>query len=125
MQPEDLQPRPKTIKIKDKDYRCKPMRMSHRLIIARLKPLFEDMERMSKDEKIELSADEILTAEHDIDVLVKSLVPDLQIGSLELEDTIELLAQIVNNSLPEEAQQLKEAKIEVNKDPKVMESTTG
>lgn len=114
----DLQPKDTKIKIHDKDYTCKPIRMSHRLIIAKLQPFFKQFELLSQGKEVDLPATKILEFEEELDVLIKSLIPELNNLTLRMEDIIEIITQIMQNAMPDESKELKEAKVEVNSDLK-------
>ena len=117
----DLQPKPFNIKVQDKEYLCKPIRMSHRLILARLTPFFKQFENAGNGEPIDLTAQQLLEFEAELNVLISDLIPALAGLTIEMDDIAEILSQIMNNILPDESKELKEAKVEVQNDPKAPE----
>lgn len=114
----DLQPKPFKVKIRDQEYNCNPIKLSHRLIIGRIQPLFTAMESMANEQEVEISSDKIMELENDLDNLIGSLIPELKNITLNIEDLAELLTQIMESTIPEEAKELKEMNVEVSKDPK-------
>lgn len=116
----DLQPKPTNITLKGNSYLCKAPRLSHRLIIARVQPLFEAASNVATGAKNTLTAEDTLSLEKDLDALIGDLIPTLNNVTLDIIDLAELVAQIMEIMLPEESKALKEAKVEIdsNKDPK-------
>lgn len=110
---QELQPKSFKVKIQGSEYDCKPMRMSHRLILGRIQPLFEQMANAAGEKPIDLSAAEILNYENELDVLLSSLIPELSDITLGMEDIGSILEQIMDTILPDDQKELKEAKIEV------------
>lgn len=119
---DDLQPKGFKIKIRDTEYDCKPLRLSHKLILDKLKPFFQDIENAANEKELALSAKDLISMESEIDVLIGDLIPTLSNITLGMEDLADILVQMINSVLPTEVQELKEAKVEVNSDPKVQKA---
>lgn len=114
----DLQPKQFKVKVKDTEFNCQPLRLSHRLIMGRIQPLFNAANDIASGNKVELKANEILELESDLDALIGSLIPELKNVNLDIMDIAELLSQMMESMLPEDAKELKEAKVEASEDPK-------
>ena len=115
----DLQPKPFNINIKGNDYKCNPLRMSHRIIIAKISPLFAQFEIIANGQEIEMSTEKIFELEKELDLLINNLIPELKNIELNIEDLANLIGLLMDSILPQESQDLKDAKVEVNNDPKV------
>ena len=114
----DLQPKTQTIKVKDVEYKCQPIRMSHRLIIAKIQPLFVELGHVVNGEKVNLTGAEMLELEAEIDTLIQSLIPELRNVTLDIEEIGNILQQVMDYMLPSDSKELKDAKVEVNTDLK-------
>lgn len=115
----DLQPKQLKITIQGKEYNCKPPRLSHRLIIGRIQPLFKAAEDMANGKQTEVSAEDMIQYENDLDTMIQDLMPELKGVTLDITNIIEIISQLLEAMLPAESKELKDAKVEVN-DPKVM-----
>lgn len=109
----DLQPKNFKVTIKEKEYDCKPLRMSHRLIIAKIQPLFDQFAVISKGEKIELTAEEMIMLEKELDVLISDLMPALRNVTLNIEDIADVINQLLDSVMPEDAKKLRDAKVNI------------
>lgn len=110
----DLQPKPFKIKIKDNEFNCKPIRMSHRLIMAKITPLFKAMEDVANGKEVELSSKQMIELEKELDVLIGDLIPQLSNITLEIEDIASVFEQIMDSTLPEDVKEMKDAKVQTN-----------
>lgn len=117
MSASDLQPKRFKIKIQANEYWCNPPRLSHRLIIGRIQPLFQAADDMSKGIQTEVTAEQMLQYEKDLDTMIQDLVPELKGISLDILDIAEIITQLMESMLPQESKELKDAKVEI--DPKV------
>ena len=113
----DLQPKPFKIKIQDKNYLCKQPRLSHRLIIGRVQPLFTAADDLANGKSTDITATQMIDYENDLDAMIQDLIPELKGIQLDIVDLAEIIGQIMEVMLPEESKELKEAKVEVS-DPK-------
>ena len=123
MSANDLQPKQFRVKVKGNEFNCQPLRLSHRLIMGRIQPLFNAANDIATGNKVELKASEILELESDLDALIGSLVPELKNINLDIMDIADLLSQMMESMLPDDAKELKEAKVEASENPK--EETIG
>lgn len=108
---EDLQPKPFKITLKGVELLCAPPRLSHTLILAKVGNIFQNSKDATKDE--------MRQAESDINEVVGELIPDLKDVQLDMNATLELITQLMDNIQPSDNKELKENKVEVNTDPKV------
>lgn len=118
----DLQPKSFKVTIKGQEFDCSPLRLSHRLILGRVQPLFNAAQDIAEGKKVELSSEEMIALEKDLDTLIGSLIPALNGVTLDILDIVDLISQMMNSMLPEDSKELKEAKVEVNKDLKAPET---
>lgn len=117
----DLQPKSFKVKIRDNEYNCKPLRMAHRLIIAKIQPFFEQLENLTLGKDVELSGKQILELEAELDALIQNLIPELGNITLDIEDISSILNQIMDSIMPDESKKLKEANVEVGKKKEIVE----
>ena len=113
----DLQPKQFKVKIKEKDYLCKPPRLSHRLIMAKVQPLFTAAEGLARGEDVSISAEQMVQYENELDFMIQDLIPELKGVELDILDIADLLSQLMDSMLPEDSKELKDSKVKVN-DPK-------
>lgn len=113
----DLQPKPFKVKIQDRTYLCKPPRLSHRLIIGRVQPLFKAMADLEQGKQTDIPAEDLLKYEEDIDVMIQSLIPELKGVTLDIIDLAEILGQIMDHMLPADSKELKDANVDMGKVP--------
>lgn len=120
MSTSDLLPKKTTINIKGKQYPCKPMKMSHRIIVAKLQPFFQQFENIANNKKVELGAEELLSLENDMDILIKDLVPGVkdiaQDMVLDTEDIADILNQLLDTAMPEDVKKLRDANVKIDQD---------
>lgn len=117
----DLQPSKFQVTINGKEYWCNPPRMAHRIILMKVQPLFEAIAALADGKDVEVSSDKIIEYQKDLDALFADLIPDLNGVTLDENDLVTVIDQLVTGSQPAEARQLAEAKVQVggeNPDPK-------
>lgn len=120
----DLQPSRFKVTVKGSEYWCNPPRMAHRIILVKVKPLFLAIADMAEDKDVDIDSSKVLEYQRDLDALFADLIPDLGDVTLDEADLVDVIDQLVQNSLPEEAKQLEAAKVKVGEpDPKA--ETTG
>lgn len=109
---QDLQPKEFDITIKGVKLRCKPLRVSHALVVTKLGDIFSN----PKD----YNTKQIRQAQADLDEVIGDLVPELKGIELGYEETAELIGQMMDGTQPEDDAKLKEAGVEFEvSDPKV------
>ncbi len=123
MSASDLQPKQFKIKVKGNEFTCNPLRLSHRLILGRVQPLFTAANDVATGQKVAINSAEIIELENDLDVLIGSLIPELKNVSLDILDITEIISQMMDSMLTDDAKELKNAKVEVSGDLK--EEKTG
>lgn len=114
----DLRPSRFKVTVKGKEYWSNPPRMAHRIILMKVKPLFDAIALLADGKDVDVDSTKILEYQADLDVLFQDLIPELKDVTLDEMALVELIEQLVENSMPEESKQLKAAKVEVNGDPK-------
>lgn len=112
----DLQPKPTKITIKDKEYLVQPIRMSHRLIIARVQPYFKEIVNVYEGERVSLSSQEILELEKDFDVLVNDLIPGLKNVTLDVAEMIYIVNFLLEGTKPEDIKEAEDSNVKVGKE---------
>ena len=106
---EDLKPKPFTVNIKGLELQCKPLRLSHALIVAKVGNIFQDSKA---------SKQEIKQAEVDIDEVIVDLIPELKGIQLDMNLTIELIQQLMEHVEPADNKELKNKGVAFDTDPK-------
>lgn len=105
---EDLKPKSFTVTIKDVELQCKPLRLSHALVVAKIGNVFQDAAKATKPE--------IKQAEKDMDELVAELIPELMGTELDMSATMELIQQLMDNIAPSDNKELAEKGVKFNTD---------
>lgn len=108
---DDLQPKAVEIEIKGVKLTSKPLRLSHVLTLAKLGNIFQNPEEYKRDQ--------IKQAESDIDEVIGELIPDLAGKQLDSNVVLDLIQQLMETVEPDDNQELKEHKVEIDTDPKV------
>lgn len=120
----DMQPKPHTIKHNGVEYICKIPRVSHKMVIAGLQPFFMSIAELAEGKKSKLSAKELFEAQEEIDALLNDLVPDMKNVTLNENDLVEIVTQILQGTNTTTEKALHENKIEAAEtDPKVTETS--
>lgn len=107
---EDLKPKPFTITVKGVELQCKPLRVSHALIVAKVGTVFQDVANTN--------AQKIKEAERDMDGVIAELLPELKGVDLDLNVTLEIVDQMMNHVEPSETKELEEAGVSFDAGPK-------
>lgn len=100
-----------TITVKGVELQCKPLRLSHALIVSKIGNVFQ----APKD----FNSKEIKQAEIDLDDVLTDLIPELKGISLGINDTVELITQLMDNVQPTDDKEVKDAGVRFDTDPKV------
>lgn len=111
---EDLRPKEFKIELKGVTLTCKPMRLSHALVVAKVADVLQNPAESTKQT--------IQSAEKDMDEIIAELIPELSGVELDMMDTIELITKLTDNSQPSDNQFLEKAGVKVG-DPKVTAKT--
>lgn len=108
---EDLQPKPFTVTVKGVELSCKPLKLSHALIMAKVGNVLQDSANTSKQQ--------IKEAEADITEVIGELIPELANKELDMTSLLSLIEQMMNSIQPEDNKKLKDQNVKVDTDPKV------
>lgn len=111
--PDDLQPKKFKVKLGEREFDCFAPRLSHRLILTRVQPLFMSVAEAAKGKEVEIPSEKIIEYEKDLDVLFGELIPELKNVTLDIEHVMSLVSQIMDEMLPEESKELKDNKVKV------------
>lgn len=107
---EDLQPKSFTVNIKGVELTCKPLRLSHTLIVAKIGDVFQNLNIIDKEQ--------IKQAEKDMDEVVAELIPELKDIQLDMQSTIDLITQMMEQVEPSDNKELNAKGVKFNTDPK-------
>jgi esterase/lipase len=108
---EDLKPKSFTVKVKGVELECKPLRMSHTLVISKVGEIFQNIGTVDKKQ--------IQQAEADMDEVIAELIPELKEIQLDMQGTLDLITSMMENIQPADNKELTEKGVEFNSDPKV------
>lgn len=106
---DDLRPKSFQVEVRGVKLNCKPLRLSHGLLVGKLGEAFQDTSKLTKQE--------IKQIQSDVDELVIELIPDLKDVELNMADTVELLSQLTDGIQPSDNEYLEKAGVNFN-DPK-------
>lgn len=107
---EDLQPKSFVIKIKDIELKCKPLRLSHTLILAKVGDVFQNISNAT--------AETIEQAEKDIDKVFSDLIPELKGMQLDMQATVDVITQMMEQIQPSDNAELNRKGVKFDDDPK-------
>lgn len=108
---EDLKPKSFKVNVKGVELDCKPLRMSHTLVISKIGDIFQNISKS----KVE----DIKQAEKDMDEVVADLIPDLKGIELDMQSTLDLITEMMKQIQPADNKELNDKGVEFNTDPKV------
>lgn len=108
---EDLKPKSFKVNIKGVELECKPLRMSHTLVISKIGEIFQNIGASSKEQ--------IKQAEADMDEVVADLIPELSGIELDMQSTLDLITEMMAHIQPADNKELNDKGVEFNTDPKV------
>lgn len=108
---EDLEPKNFKINLKGLELDSKPLRLSHALMAAKLGNIFQNPDKVTKEQ--------IKQAETDLDELIGELIPELSNKKLGMSTTLELLTQLMEHIEPADNKELREKNVKFDTDPKV------
>ena len=111
----DLQPRPIKLTVKGVELTSQPLRLKHALVMAKIGSVFENAAKAS--------AQEIETAQNELDAVFAELIPELKEIKLDMKDSMELLQKLMSYIEPDDNKELTENNVKFDTDPKV--GTTG
>ena len=112
---EDLRPKPFTIKVRGVELACKPLRLSHSLVVSRIGSVLQNPNEISKQQ--------IKQAEADLDEVIAELVPELAGIELDTASVIDIISQLLETVVPSENEELQKAGVKMQSDPKGVRTT--
>ncbi|RLA58676.1 MAG: hypothetical protein DRR04_10395 [Gammaproteobacteria bacterium] len=107
---EDLKPKPFKVTVRGVELECRPVRLSHTLILAKIGNIFENASTVSTEE--------IKQSEKDINELFAELIPELKGIDLDIGSTMELIQQIMDQVEPADNKELDKKGVKFDTDPK-------
>jgi hypothetical protein len=107
---EDLRPKNFTINIQGVELECKPPRLSHILVISKVGEAFNNIK--------DLDAKQIEQTQKDFDWVLNELLVGLNGIELGMQDSIDVLTQIMQEVSPEETKELEAKGVSFGTDPK-------
>lgn len=108
---EDLKPKNFKVNVKGVELDCKPLRMSHTLVISKVGEIFQNIKTADKKQ--------IQQAESDMDEVITELIPELKGIQLDMQGTLDLITSMMENIQPADNKELNDKGVEFNSDPKV------
>lgn len=108
---DDLKPKTFTITVRGVELECKPLRLSHSLIISKISDVFQNPDKYD--------AKQIIKAQEDIDFVFSDVIPALKF-ELDMSTTLEVIMQLMETIQPDDDKFLKENGVDL--DPKEQES---
>lgn len=108
---EDLKPKTFEIIVQGVKLNCKPLRLSHALVISKIGEVFKDTKSASKQE--------IKQAEVDMDEVIAELIPELKGIELDISNLMDLITQLMEHIQPSDNKELSDKGVQFNDDPKV------
>ena len=107
---EDLRPKNFSVTVKGVELQCKPLRLSHALIVAKIGEVFKDSKSATKQQ--------INQAQIDMDEVITELIPELKGIELDISAVMELIEQMMNTIQPDDNKELSDKGVAFNGDPK-------
>lgn len=114
---QDILPKPFTVTIKGVDLECKPLRLSHALIVGKLADVFNNPK--------EYTAKDIKLAEADIDDVIGEIMPELKGAQLGMTEIASIVTQLMSSVRADDDIELNEAGVRFENDPKAQTPQTG
>ena len=107
---DDLKPKTFKVTVRGVELDCKPVRLRHALILAKVGNIFENAKSATESD--------IEQAQKEVDKVFDELLPQLAETELDMEVTMALLEQIMGQIAPDDNKELKEKGVQVDTDPK-------
>ena len=107
---EDLQPKDFTINIKGVELTCKPLKLSHALMLSKIGDIFSNPQSATKAQ--------IKQAETDLDEVIEEVLPELKGKQLDMMATFDVITKMMEQIEPTDNQQIKEKGVSFDADPK-------
>jgi hypothetical protein len=100
-----------TINVDGVDLSCKPLRISHALIVSKVGDVFQNPSKYS--------AEEILQSEKDMDLVIGQLVPQLAGKQITINALTDIISQMMSSTQPNDDKYLQDNGVRFDSDPKV------
>lgn len=107
---EDLRPKNFKITIKGVELECKPLKLSHTLVIGSVGDIFSNI----KDADI----DTIRKAERELAEILPEIIPDLSGIELDGETMMDIITLVMESTTPSDAKYLEQNGVKKDVDPK-------
>ena len=107
---DDLRPKNFIISVQGLELDCKPLKMSHALIMAKLGDVFKNPKSATKDD--------IRQAEADLEEVIGELVPQLKGVELEMSVLMDVMTQMMEHVQPSDNRELKDKGVTFDEGPK-------
>lgn len=108
---EDLQPKPFIVKLKGHDIPSSPLKLSHALALAKVGEIFKSVQTAT--------VEQLKDAEKSASDVIHELMPDLNGIDLDMNLTVEIMQQLMNNIEPSDNKELTSKGVKFgNDDPK-------
>lgn len=107
---DDLRPKNFKVNIKGVELECKPLRMSHTLIVSKIGDIFQNVSTSTNEQ--------ITQAQKDMDQVIADLIPELSGIELDMSATLELITQMMDQVQPDDNKELSDKGVSFDTDPK-------
>lgn len=107
---QDLQPKNFTIKVKGVELDCKPLKLSHTLLVASVGDIFNNLSTSTPES--------IKKAEAEINSVIADTIPSLKDIELDGATTMEIITQLMQSTVPSDVKYLDENGVKLNASPK-------
>lgn len=108
---DDLKPKKFKVTVKGVELECSPLRMSHTLVVSKVGDIFNNIGDATRAQ--------ISQAEKDLDEVIGELIPELKDIQLDMQATIDLITEMMENVSPSDNKELAEKGVTFDTDPKV------
>ena len=113
---DDILPKSFVINIKGVELECRPPKLSHVMLLAKTSKVFQDLDNAS--------VEQIQEVQKTVDAVFEELIPELKGKSLDMDITVEVITQIMENVQPSDNKELADRGVSFNADPKVQTNPT-
>jgi hypothetical protein len=107
---DDLKPKNFKINIRGIELECKPLRLSHTMVIAKVGEVFKDATKATTEQ--------ILEAEKSMDEVIGQLIPEIKGIELDTADVLAIIEAMMDTITPEDNSYLEKKGVTFDTDPK-------
>ena len=111
---EDLQPKDFKINVKGVELTCKPLKLSHALMLSKIGDIFGNPQSATKPQ--------IKQAEVDLDEVIAEVLPELKGIQLDMPATFEILTKMMEQIEPTDNKEIKDKGVSFDADPKAVKA---